>query len=105
MKKIVLLGLALGIGTLGFAQKANIPSNLKNKSALVEPTTAETFNFNKSPNQTTSTKGVTSLSEAHIGNSRYDLQTNSTTQNRIYAFADGTIGATWTQGFDLGIAR
>jgi hypothetical protein len=33
-----------------------------------------------------------------IGGTRYDLQSNSTMQRRIHAFADGTIGATWTRG-------
>lgn len=33
-----------------------------------------------------------------IGGTRYDLQSNSTLANRIYAYADGTIGATWTKG-------
>jgi len=100
MKKIVLLGLALGMGTFGFAQRANIPSNLRNKSALVKKATSETFNFKKSPNAASATKGNTTLEEAQIGNTRYDLQTNSNTQNRIYAFEDGTVGATWTQGLD-----
>ncbi len=30
----------------------------------------------------------------------YDLQTNSSTQNRIYLYDDGTIGSTWNMGFD-----
>ena len=33
-----------------------------------------------------------------IGNTWYDLQSNSTMAQRIYAYEDGTIGATWTQG-------
>ncbi|MEZ5197139.1 MAG: hypothetical protein R2764_12250 [Bacteroidales bacterium] len=32
----------------------------------------------------------------------YDLQTNSSTQNRIYKFDDGFIGATWTMGYTTG---
>ncbi|MEA3505306.1 MAG: T9SS type A sorting domain-containing protein [Bacteroidota bacterium] len=99
MKKLLLLSIAIGISISSFAQnRVTIPQNWKNKAVLVEQTTAETFNFKQSTNQTTSTK-ATSLDEAHIGNTRYDLQTNSTTQNRIYFYEDGTIGAAWTQGF------
>ncbi|MEZ5083464.1 MAG: hypothetical protein R2750_08450 [Bacteroidales bacterium] len=32
---------------------------------------------------------------------RYDLQTNTSTQNRIHMFDDGTIGAIWTMGYAL----
>ncbi len=30
----------------------------------------------------------------------YDLQTNGSSQNRIYLFDDGFIGATWTYGME-----
>jgi len=33
-----------------------------------------------------------------VGETWYDLQSNSSMANRIYAFEDGTIGATWTRG-------
>jgi hypothetical protein len=33
-----------------------------------------------------------------IGGTRYDLQSNSTMANRIYAYPDGTMGATWIKG-------
>lgn len=39
------------------------------------------------------------VDEANIGETRYDLQTNTATQNRIWVYGDGTIGATWTQAF------
>ena len=38
--------------------------------------------------------------EEIIGHTWYDLQTNNSTQNRIYYYEDGTIGAVWTQSFD-----
>ncbi len=34
-----------------------------------------------------------------IGETRYDLQTNSAIQNRIWAYDDGTMAAVWTMGF------
>lgn len=33
-----------------------------------------------------------------IGGTRYDLQSNSSMANRIYAYPDGSIGATWIKG-------
>ncbi|MCX6270154.1 MAG: BACON domain-containing carbohydrate-binding protein [Bacteroidetes bacterium] len=38
------------------------------------------------------------ISEATIGTTHYDLQSNNSPQNRIFAYNDGTIGATWTYG-------
>ncbi|MCK5339206.1 MAG: hypothetical protein KAJ50_10355, partial [Bacteroidales bacterium] len=39
-------------------------------------------------------------SETIIGETWYDLQTNKSVQNRVYRYADGTIGAVWTRGID-----
>ena len=45
------------------------------------------------------------LAEESIGQTRYDLQTNQSVQNRVYAFPDGTVGAVWTRGMsDPGFA-
>ncbi len=41
----------------------------------------------------------TGVNETEIGASVYDLQSNSNIQNRIYAYPDGTVAATWTMGF------
>jgi hypothetical protein len=35
-----------------------------------------------------------------VGTTWYDLQSNSTMAQRIYAYEDGTIGATWTQSLE-----
>jgi hypothetical protein len=40
--------------------------------------------------------------EQVIGSTRYDLQTNTSCQNRFYLFPDGTMGATWTLGLNDG---
>ncbi|HRY32363.1 MAG TPA: sialidase family protein [Bacteroidales bacterium] len=36
--------------------------------------------------------------ENNIGETRYDLQTNQSTQNRIYMYPDRTMGGVWTRG-------
>ncbi|MCX6271406.1 MAG: T9SS type A sorting domain-containing protein, partial [Bacteroidetes bacterium] len=38
--------------------------------------------------------------EALIGNTKYDLQSNASMQNRIWLWDDATLSATWTMGFD-----
>lgn len=38
--------------------------------------------------------------EDTIGESIYDLQTNASSQNRIFVYDDGAIGATWTRGVE-----
>ncbi len=38
--------------------------------------------------------------EETIGNTYYDLQSNSLLQNRIYRWEDGSIGAVWTRGVE-----
>ena len=45
-----------------------------------------------------STKAGLAPTEATIGETRYDLQTNASVQNRLYLYPDGTIGGTWTYG-------
>ena len=37
--------------------------------------------------------------ESTIGTTYYDLQTNKALSNRFYLYADGTMGAVWTMGF------
>jgi len=39
--------------------------------------------------------------EEIIGNTFYDLQTNSSMQNRIHIYPDGTMAGVWTLGFDF----
>ncbi|MEZ5199027.1 MAG: carboxypeptidase-like regulatory domain-containing protein, partial [Bacteroidales bacterium] len=43
---------------------------------------------------------INTPTEGIIGETFYDLQSNSSMQNRIYKYDDGTIGAVYTLGFD-----
>jgi len=54
--------------------------------------------FSKTPDMP-SFKNSNLVEEVIIGGTRYDLQTNSSCQNRLNVFPDGTIGAVWTMGF------
>ena len=46
------------------------------------------------------TESTMDIEESIIGNTWYDLQSNSLLGNRIHFFNDGTIGAVWTRGVD-----
>ena len=100
MKKLLTLSLILVFGLPGIAQKrAVIPENLRNTAATYYAPVTE------STNPTTqclpSIKDYWPPEEETIGNTFYDLQSNSAMQRRIHLFGDGTIGATFTYGLDF----
>lgn len=43
-----------------------------------------------------------SVDESYVGDTRYDNQSNASIPKKIYAFDDGTIGATWTRSMEEG---
>ncbi|MHC1708290.1 MAG: T9SS type A sorting domain-containing protein [Bacteroidales bacterium] len=103
MKKFVLLVMVLGMISLLQAQTGNksIHHPLKKDISALRPAqnavdVPDHFLVRKA-NPTV--KSAAAVSEATIGTSRYDLQTNQATQNRIFFFPDGTISAVWTMGF------
>jgi hypothetical protein len=102
MKTPLLLILALFLGFSLSAQKAmNIPANQANLKlhATLKPTLLEPLQQNMlfKPGAGPKTANV---NETQIGQSTYDLQSNSGLQNRMYVYPDGTIGAVWTQGYN-----
>ncbi len=102
MKKILLSAFVLVFIVSGYAQnRAIAPKVLREKAATwIRPTT-ETMNF-KNQAAVTTAPGVykTLLEEEHVGTTWYDLQSNTSMQNRVYKYDDGTIGVTYTIGFN-----
>ena len=98
MKKVLSLMVMMAVVVVTFSQ--NIPAVDKTKlkmSVKVEyviPTDAVVT----APVNPQSGPRAFSATEANIGITWYDLQTNKAVQNRIHRFEDGTIGATWTMG-------
>ncbi len=83
----------------GFAQKPTVSKEMRNFAVKVVKPTAETMNFtNESLPTATPVKTPT---EDIIGDTWYDLQSNSSMQNRIFVYDDGTIGGVYTLGFDF----
>lgn len=97
MKRTLLLTFVLGIVVSGFAQRATISKEQRNYAVKRVQPTAETMNFSHET-MTSAMQLVTPTEDVIMPNDRYDLQTNSSMQNRIYVYDDGTIGATFTFG-------
>lgn len=98
MKKLLLLNLLICFTVVLFAQQNN-KSQATYTSQHYE--VANDFEFTKTFSPVVENKTYRD-EDIVIGNTRYDLQTNHSVQNRIWAYDDGTIGATWTMGFEEG---
>jgi len=98
MKKLLLLGLAFAIVGSSFSQKRVAPPDRLKSIAVKKEISA---NENPRAENLAVPYKSTDLApfEQQVGETWYDLQTNSTNQNRMYLYDDGTIGATWTMGF------
>ena len=101
MKKILLLTLVLGFAVTSFAQnRVSAPKYLRDKAVADAKAITETDNFNNQEavipaNQ----KSALFTPEEYImGDTWYDLQANTSMQNRIHFFDDGTIGGVYTFG-------
>jgi len=101
MKKLLLLSLALSIGFVSYSQG--------NHSKITKE--QQNFSLKRSINQAIDNpvslqraanpfvdKGQKAVTETSIGKTKYDLQTNSATQNRFYRYSDGTMAGAWTRG-------
>ncbi|PKP30883.1 MAG: hypothetical protein CVT99_11230 [Bacteroidetes bacterium HGW-Bacteroidetes-16] len=100
MKKILLFAIALGFVSVGIAQVSQYAPKAwyktvkqNNKVYIAEQEVSFTGEINP-------TVASDRAADKVIGETWYDLQSNSSMANRIYAFDDGTIGATWTRGMN-----
>lgn len=98
MKRILLLTFVLGFVFSGFAQRPVVSKEVRSvKAKRIQPT-LESMNLS-SATLPSSTKSFAIPGEENIGETEYDLQTNSSMQNRIFVYEDGTIGGVFTLGF------
>lgn len=101
MKRILLSATAALLAVSGFAQS---PSNAKLSLEQQMKSVSVPIAMFEARNRATNTQAPIgdftpvqrSLTETQIGNSYYDLQTNSSVQRRILNHSNGTISATWT---------
>lgn len=99
MKKLLTLSLVLLFAYSGTAQtRAVIPKSQRNVSEIYHAPLTESMNV--SSQCLPPVKEYWPPEEELIGESFFDLQSNSAMQRRIYLYDDGTIGATFTFGLD-----
>ncbi|MCF8301904.1 MAG: T9SS type A sorting domain-containing protein [Bacteroidales bacterium] len=84
----------------GQSSKINLPEEYRKISMLHEKTTESAPAVNRGNNVTSSSIPLRSIEEQDIGETYYDLQTNSCTQNRYVVYPDGYRGGTWTYGMN-----
>ena len=96
MRKLLLIALALSMGLGSFAQVAQ----LKQQSLFNTVEKSKTVKVDPQPFIKGEDPFVTNERAADIvvGTTWYDLQSNNSMAQRIWAFDDGSIGATWTRG-------
>lgn len=100
MKKILLFLVTLSFGVYMFAQERAVLPKAQRDVAVIKPATLIKDLGNQQGTYVPGTKGAGMFSEAWVGNTMYDLQTNSSTQNRLYLYGDGTMGTVWNMGLD-----
>jgi len=97
MKRILLFTLVFCFAASTFAQRVYTPKELRNVSVANTQAITESLNFNNEDALPAAPVEVL-VDEATMGLTYYDLQSNSSMQNRIHAFDDGTIGGVYTYG-------
>ncbi len=99
MNRVLLLSAIMTLSVLTFAQtKTNVPKYVRNISVERVAPTTETMNLSHDVLPSTSPQEVSE--EAIIGTTYYDLQTNTSMQNRLYMYPDGTAAGVFTFGMD-----
>lgn len=96
MKKSLLVMLGLFLVYTGFPQRRiHVPEALRNKAVRTENQNSVNADNISVANMKSETKDPET---EIIGETYYDLQTNTSCQNRIYLYNDGKIGTTFTFG-------
>ncbi len=93
MKKILLFLLSLSIGVATMAQLSRNAHPRVVRDVPAVAVDIPVMNPLQIANPSVNSKAVL---EDDLGQTRYDLQTNESIQNRIYVFPDGTVAGTWT---------
>ncbi|MDF2438002.1 MAG: hypothetical protein K0Q95_2378 [Bacteroidota bacterium] len=106
MKKQVLLGVALGVGTFAFAQRTytgvtaqKVKAAAANRAELYiknQQAGAEASSFSGLASNSNNAPQNRAYTTTTIGTTGYQLQTNASICNRLINSPDGTLSATWT---------
>jgi hypothetical protein len=102
MKNLLFISMAIILAVSGHSQNHTVISKQMRDFSVKK---AHPLNIDagfNNPSAIPAAKSIGFVEETVIGGTRYDLQTNTSIQNRLHVYADGTIGATWTMAFDDG---
>jgi len=100
MKKVLLLSAIVTLSVFTFAQtRTNVPKDVREWAVERVAPTLETMNL--SHDVLPSSSPQDDPEEAIIGKTYYDLQTNTSMQNRLYVYPDGTAAGVFTFGEDF----
>lgn len=103
MKKFLLFITFLGVVSFSEGQvfvkavQHPVKKNIAVKLPVIRNLTEPSHFLTTTPNPVV--KSGFSVGETAIGETRFDLQSNHSTPNRIFMFPDATISAVWTMGF------
>jgi hypothetical protein len=100
MRHLLLFALVLSFGFGVYAQqRVVLPVSVRDQAVKMDKKMIKDLgNMNSEVIPGSNYKTI--VSDEQVGETRYDLQTNQSTQNRIYMYDDGTMGVTWNMGFD-----
>ena len=106
MKQLLSLALLLVANVQGQNLKQITPAHLKQAHKVIKQSSQESkihlfsTRTDQAPTATEFTQFSNGMSEEIIGETYYDLQTNSAIQNRLFVHDDNTISATWIMSPD-----
>jgi len=98
MKKLILIFIAFSITVAGIAQVKQYSPSPWYKTVKEIKSGAISDNVSTHAVQLNPTVSVKNGLDIVVGETFYDLQSNSSMANRIFAFDDGSIATTWTRG-------
>ena len=109
MKRLLFssLALLLAANVQGQSLQQTIPAHLKKAQKVIKTSNQEaqvnllSSRMDYAPTASEYTLYSNGMSEEIIGTTYYDLQTNSSIQNRLFVHEDNTISATWTMSPDF----
>ena len=101
MKKLLLIVMILGFATSLFSQQHVIPNKEVRNFAVKKAHPSQHQKIGTKSPAIPSYKNGFPVDETIIGNTYYDLQTNTSSMSRLHMYPDGTMGGVWTFGLDF----
>lgn len=98
MKKFFLFVMIMSIGLISFSQSRVMPTKEQRNYALKKVHGIHQSENGLKQKPIPSNATLVTPYEEVIGATRYDLQSNTSMQNRFHVYEDGTMGAAWTFG-------